>query len=279
MPKTNILVVSDTHVGSIYGLMPPGFKASDDREVLLNPGQQYLWECWEDMIRWAKPYSVAAIIHNGDVIDGKQQAQRGTELCLPIPADQAEAAEMAFAPLLKAAGNPSIYLIQGTEYHDAKGAREMEAFGKAIGAVQHRGLGTGRYSRDGLDLEIDGVVLNFAHHISGGGGFYRATAADREGVLSALAGKEGKLPKADAVFRSHLHYFVRVEHESKHICITPCWQLQTRFMRKLSTYKCLPSIGAVMVTVDPDAKREGLDPIHIAKRLYPLPAVKTTKLR
>jgi hypothetical protein len=180
---------------------------------------------------------------------------------------------------LDAAGNPPFYAIQGTEYHDAKGGREAKAFAKELGAVPFSGLGTGKYSRDALDLDIDGVVVNFNHHIGGAGGVYRATAADREGVFSAIAGKDGKMPKADAVFRSHLHYFVHVEHASKHITITPAWQLQTRFMRKLSLYKMLPDIGAIICTVDPEAKKRGEDPIAIRKILYSLPEVKTTKLR
>lgn len=277
--KTTALVISDTHVGSIYGLMPPGFASSDDREVLLNPGQKHLWKCFEHLCSEVSKLKIDVVIHNGDSVDGPQQAQRGTELCLPLAGDQVEAAIMAMQKLLDAAGNPTFYAIQGTEYHGGKGERETEAFAKGLNAVPFSGLGTGKYSRDALDLDIDGVVLNFNHHIQGAGGLYRATAADREGVFSAIAGKDGKMPKADAVFRSHLHYFVHVEHASKHITITPAWQLQTRFMRKLSLYKCLPDIGALIVTVDSDAKKNGEDPIHIRKILYPLPAVSTTKLR
>jgi hypothetical protein len=87
------------------------------------------------------------------------------------------------------------------------------------------------------------------------------------------------MPRADCVVRSHLHYFTHVEHAAKHIVITPCWQLQTRFMRKLSLYRCIPDIGAVLITVDPQAKKNGDDPISIRKFLYPLPAIGTTKLQ
>jgi hypothetical protein len=259
--------------------MPPGFVGSDDREVLLNPGQKHLWACWEHLCGEVSKLKIDVIVHNGDMVDGHQQAQHGTELCLPIHGDQAEAAEVAMRKLLKAAGSPTLFCISGTEYHDAKGGREAEAVAKALGAQPFNGLGTGKYSRDCLDLEIDGVVVDFCHHIQGAGGMYRGTPTDREGIFSALAGKDGKAPKADAVFRSHLHYFVHTEHASKHIAIVPCWQLQTRFGRKLSRYKCIPDIGAVLVTVDPEAKKRGDDPISIRKFLYPLPPVGTTKLR
>src|SRR5579885_3594350 len=34
----------------------------------------------------------------------------------------------------------------------------------------------------------------------------------------------------------HVHPGVYVQHPTKHILITPCWQLQTRYMRRLSAY-------------------------------------------
>ena len=278
--KTNILVVSDTHTGSIYGLMPPGFMASDDREVSVNPGQKHLNKCWSHLCGEVEKVNIDAVVHNGDVVDGHQQAQHGTELCLPIHGDQAVAATVLMSQLLTAAGKPAFYAIQGTEYHDAKGGREAEAVAQALGAVSFNGPGTGKFSRDALDLDIDGVIINFCHHIGGtGGGLSRASSADREGVYSALAGKDGKVPKADCVVRSHQHYFVHVEHASKHIVITPCWQLPTRFSRKCSLYKNLPDIGALLITVDPEAKKRGDDPIAIRKFLYPLPPIGTTKLQ
>jgi hypothetical protein len=221
---------------------------------------------------------IDAVVHNGDVIDGHQHRQKATELCLPMVGDQAEAAAKALWNLKKKLNDCPWYFIQGTEYHETEAARELEAVAKDLGGVSYMGLGTGKYSRDCLDLDVDGVVIDFSHHISTGGGIYRASPADREGIWSALAGKEGKAPKADAVVRSHIHYYTHVEHASKHIIITPCWQLQTRFMRKLSRYKMIPDIGAVIITVDADAKRDGLDPIHVNKILYPLPDMKPTKL-
>jgi hypothetical protein len=128
-----------------------------------------------------------------------------------------------------------------------------------------------------LDLEVDGIILNFLHAISVSQGLYRATALDREGVWSAIAGKEGKAPKADVVVRSHVHYFDHLEYPTKHILVTPCWQLQTRYMRKHSAYRMIPDIGAVILELDPDAKRAREDPITVRKILYPLPVLEPFK--
>jgi hypothetical protein len=260
-------------------MLPPNFRTSDDAPRALNPGQEYLWQCWEYLRDKVRSLPIAAVVVNGDIVDGRQQAQRGTELCLPLIEDQAAAAEQTLRYLLSGiASRPKLYMTQGTEYHDAKAGREVEVVARMLGARPYRGLGTGRHCREVLDLDVDGVVVNFSHGISVSGGLYRATSPDREGVWSALAGKEGKLPRADVVVRSHAHYFVHVEHASKHIVITPCWQLQTRYMRRNSVYRMLPDIGAVLVWIDGERKQRKEDGVIIEKILFDLPRVGTTKL-
>lgn len=522
-----VLVVSDLHCGSIFGMLPLGFTASDDKVVNPNAGQAYLWSCWVDLAQRVAQHPIVAVVVNGDVIDGSQGAQRGTELALPMLVDQALAAEACLSTLKDALkGKPAWYFIQGcvtpgnrvlrddmtwtpaeklvpgdgimafdkftdgtigsqrrwqraivtaavrhvkdvaevkfsdgttitatldhpwlccqdnhgrrrytwirtqqlaagqkirrllqpwavdrsydagwlagffdgegtiqgcglielgqnpgpaldratsllsslgfrfslyenerdklrtvhllggtgeslrflgmvrpgrllndarelrcgiprgncqptlevlsvtprgpdeivglstsahtyiaegfghanTEYHDSRAGREVEAVARAMGGRAYVGAGTGRYSREALDLDVDGVVLNFAHHISASGGLYRATAPDREGVWSALGGKEGKVPRADVVVRSHVHCFTHVEHPSKHVIVTPCWQLQTRFMRRKSYYRMVPDIGAVLLWIDGAAKKKGEDPVVVQKYLYPLPPLKPVKL-
>lgn len=282
MPDNNtktVLVLSDLHCGSIFGMLPPKFKTSDDRIVGQNAGQKYLWNCWVWLIDYLKDMPLHAVVVNGDVVDGKQKAQEATELVLPIIEDQAHAAEQTLKFLKDGLSfHPQWYFTQGTEYHSGKAGREEEVVARNMGATPYLGAGTGRYCREVLDLEIDGVVCNFQHGASTSSGLYRATAPDREGIWSALAGKEHKLPRADVVVRGHVHHFVHVEHPSKHIVFCPCWELQTRFMRKHSAYRMLPDIGAVLLFVEPEVKRQGRDPITVKKILFDLPEVKTTKL-
>lgn len=274
--KKRVGVISDLHCGSVFGMMPPKFVTSDGREVKPNVGQDYLWRCWEDAAASAK--ELDALVVNGDAIDGAQQAQRGTELSLPMLEDQSESAYQCIKYLWEKTGYPKIYCIAGTEYHDSKAGREMEVIAQRLGAIKYSGLGTGRFCREVLDLEVDGVIINFSHGISVAGGLYRATPPDREAVWSALAGKVGKAPRADCVVRSHAHNFVHVEHQSKHAVVTPCWQLQTRFQRKHSVYRMMPDIGMIIVEIDGQAKKQGDDPCHVIKRLYALPEPKVTKL-
>jgi hypothetical protein len=273
-----VLVVSDLHCGSIFGMMPPGFIGKAGAVINQNPGQKYLWECWEHLAARVKETPIAAVVVNGDVIDGRQEAQRGTEMALPLQGDQVRAAEVCLKHLKESTGAAEWFFTQGTEYHDHKAGEAVEGVAEALGARQYRGAGTGEYSREVLDLEIEGVVINVAHGISCSGGLYRTTAPDREAVWSALAGKEGKLPKADALIRSHAHYFTHVEHPTKHAVVCPCWQLQTRFMRKNSVYRMVPDIGALFIWVDGEAKARREDPIVVKKLLFDLPKIGTTRL-
>lgn len=279
MPQRKaVAVVSDIHCGSLYGLLPPDFVTSDDRLVSQNPGQAYLWKCWQDWSEQAAKSNPSAIIANGDMIDGMQQAQKGTELCLPMLSDQSAAAAECLRYLLKACGNPPLFIVAGTEYHSQPAAREEEIIAAELGAVRYRGVGTGRYIREVLDLDVDGVVINAAHHIGVSGGIYRGTSIDREALFSALAGREGRANRCDVLVRSHCHYFLHEELPHRHAVITPCWQLQTRFMRKRSVYRMLPDIGGIILWIDGEAKKDGSDPVTIQKELYSLPKPPVTRL-
>lgn len=277
--RDDILILSDTHCGSHYGLWPPNMTDPQNNPLPQNKGQEYLWKCWlylRDNL--AKHSNLAAIVFNGDAVDGSAFKSMGHDLTSVDSVVQADAFEESMRVFMQPLGSVPLYCVQGTEYHDAKSGHQVERVAKALGAVRYTGVGSGRYSKEILDLEVNGVVLNFSHGISVSSGFYRATAPDREGVWSALAGKTGKMPPAEVVVRSHAHYFAHVEHESKHILITPCWQLQTRYMRKNSAYRMLPSVGAVLIRV----YKEPLfseDRVRIKKFLYPLPEYKPTRLR
>lgn len=280
MSKYRVAVVSDNQVGSVFGMMPSDYTSRAGARIEQNAGQKYLWKCWIDMCQRFRNLAPDVLVFNGDEIDGAQPAQHGTELCLPLIPDQEDAFVQAAEMLISSCpSRPAIFITQGTEYHVGKGGSSVESIGQKLGAEQYYGLGTGRYSREVLDLDVDGVVINFAHHISVSTGLYRATAPDREALWSALAGKEGKMPKADALVRSHVHHFVHVEHATKHVLITPCWQLQTRFMRRHSVYRMLPDIGYVWLEVDPIAKQQGEDPIIVRKWLYNLPPYVTVKAK
>ncbi len=268
--RRRILCVSDIHPGSIYGMLPPDFVASTGQPVPQNPIQKHLWNCWQDMIAWACAEPLDAIVVVGDVVEGKQPKSRCAELCLPLVCDQEAASVKILKPLFDRA-KCKTYFVKGTFYHDDELGRSVDNVAKDLRAATYEGLGTGTHAKEVLDLDVDGVGLDFSHGISVSGGLYRAVAIDREALWSALSGKEGKAPKADVIVRGHAHYFVHVEHPSKHAIILPAWQVQTSYMRKNSRYRMIPDIGAVILRLDGEAKKRGEDPCEVQKRIYPLP--------
>jgi len=230
------------------------------------------------MTESVKAEPVDALIVNGDSIDGEQRKNHGTELCFNRLEDQTECAVSCLKYLIDTAKIPKIYIVSGTAYHDSPAGREAENIAQRIGAEQYQGLGAGRYCRDMLDLDVDGVILNVQHGIPTSGALYRGVAPDREALWSALAGKEGKAAKADCIVRSHVHTFTEIVHPTKHGLVTGCWQLQTSYMRKSSAYRFIPDIGYAIINIDGEAKKCQQDPISIFKKLYPLPTPKVTKL-
>jgi hypothetical protein len=274
------IVVSDIHSGSIYGLQPPKFETFSSVTVEQNVGQQFLWQCWLDFAKRVKEFKPNFVIVNGDVVDGPQKKNQGTELALIAPGDQVRAAIETLDVLRKAAPKAKFYFTQGTPYHVGEWGDHEEAIAGALDATPYLSVGTGKLCREVLWLAMEGVILEAAHHISGGTGFYRLTSLDREAQWSAISAKDATkgIPKADLLIRSHVHNFAYGEHASKQVLTTPCWELQTRYARKHSVHRLHPDIGGIMIEVDGKAKLKGEAPCVIRKELYSLPAVNITSL-
>lgn len=266
-----LLCLSDIHPGSTDGLLPPNFNSEDGRLVGQNIGQKYTWECWQHMIEWAAAKKPDGIVINGDVVEGKQFKGHGGELCLPRVIDQEQASIEILTPLFSACKPKKVYFVKGTFYHDDEMGRSVDNIAHHFKTEKYEGLGIGRYAREVLDLNVEGVLCDFSHGISVSGGLYRAVALDREMLWATLAEKMNQTPRADVIVRAHAHYFVHIEHSAKHGVILPAWQLQTSFMRKHSRYRMIPDLGAAMIEIDGEAKKRGEDPCRIEKKLYALP--------
>lgn len=267
-----LLILSDGHVGSITGLWPFDFALPDGRLIGLNDGQKYLLKCWKELCGIVKEEKPQILIVNGDWIDGTQYRSLGAEAVTTLISAQKRASIELLSPVLEIV--KEIYVIQGTDYHDQRSGEAAEDIAREIGA---RGPHRGAFSWEYLDLDVGGVLLNFSHGISVTTGLYRATALDRESLWSALA-KDRLGSSADLIVRSHAHHYIHIESYNRHALITPCWQLPTRWMRRHSLFRFLPDIGAVFITVNPSAKKKGLDPISIRKVLFPLPPITPVKL-
>jgi hypothetical protein len=271
-------VVSDLHCGSFYGLHPPGFVNRQNTEIAQNSGQEFLWECWLDFCDRAAAFKPDFLIVNGDVIEGPQHKEQGASVTLHHPDDQADAAIATLRFLTGRLPLCKIYFTQGTPYHVGHWNSTEEAIARAVGATPYWSLGVGDLCREVLWLDVEGVIIEAAHHISTSSGFYRATAMDRELQWSAMSGKDAAkgVPKVALTVRSHAHNYNDVGHATKQGFTTPCWQLQTRHARKASVHRLHPDIGGVYIWVD--GNKAGKRPCRFEPEIYDLPPVQVTKL-
>jgi hypothetical protein len=275
------LVVSDIHAGSIYGMLPPDFMLYDESTKSLNPGQQYLWSCWDHFCEQAGKFRPDFIIANGDLIDGPQRKNHQSEIALISPRDQGKAAAEVLSLLRqRVPRHTRWYFTAGTPYHVGDWGESEESIAEEFGGQLYSSVGTGRRCKEVLWLDVEGVIIEAAHHIGVTQGFYRATQLDKEMQWNAMTGKDPSkgVPRADLIVRSHVHYFNEVGHASKQGFTNPCWQLQTRFMRKNSVGRMLPDIGGVFLEIDGAAKLDGRRPVTIIPEIYRLPPLEVSKL-
>jgi hypothetical protein len=272
-----VVALSDTHFGHVAGLLPKGFIDSNGAEISQNVGQKYLWECWLNFCERVKKFKPDAVIVVGDVVEGIQRKEGGAGLTLRPMQDQKAAAIEGLKLITKAAGGCPIYFVQGTAYHVGLNGEAEEDIASMLDARKYFSVGPGRLVREVLWLNVDGVMIEAAHGISGSVS-YRATPVDREMQWAGSASASKGVPKADLVIRAHVHNFTAVEHATRQGFTLPCWQLQTTYARKNSVHRMHPDIGGVFIEVDPQAKRRGEIATRIIKQLYDLPPVPVNAL-
>jgi hypothetical protein len=278
--KPAIASVGDLHCGSVVGLHPPDFLAGDDRPIPQNPLQSYLWECWEHYAAKVAQYNIVAVTINGDAVDGAQRKNGGAEVWSTKPADQCLAAEACIQYLLdvirKGGSNPKLFFVSGTSYHVGDGARDEEALARAMKAVAYKGEGSGDRIRDVLNLDVEGVTINWAHHVSYAP--VNSTSPIEREIEGAIRHEFGGYPHVDALIRNHVHKSRVVQFKQRIGATSPCWQLRTPFMRRGGVFRGELSIGGLLLEIDPQAKKSGLCPVQIHEILYDLPKVPVTKL-
>lgn len=267
-----VVIVSDTHVGSYFGLCPAeGLRLDNGAVITPSKFQAFLYQCWLDFFDQYVP-SVArnatsiALVHNGDGIDGNHH-----EAVDLVPSVQSQ--ERAFVSLMQPIVNRFDYFAQvrGTEAHGGIGEQSTERTAEILKSAKDDS--TGCYSWQELWLDINGVTMQFSHHISGTtSAAYETSAPMRELVATLIESAQWERPLPSLVVRSHRHRFVKVpiatKLESDILCVvTPGWQLKTPFTYRVDRVR-MPHIGGVVVTV------EDKNTWTVHRKLYPLPAPK-----
>ena len=148
-------------------MLPPNFITSEGIPKLQNVGQKFLWDCFLDFSDRIKAFDPHIIVANGDLVDGPQRKQNGSELSLPLLFDQTEAADQCLRVLKKKCPRAKWYFTQGTAYHVGHGAEHEENIAKSLGGTKYKSLGIGKLVKQTLFLRINGKVIEFSHHTSG----------------------------------------------------------------------------------------------------------------
>ena len=175
------------------------------------------------------------------------------------------------------------YMVDGfashnTDYHVGTVGQDEEAIAVAVHAEHYKGTGAGQRIHEVLNLEINGLVANFAHHI-GVSNANKAGVIDKEITASILAELAGH-SRTDVLIRNHVHTYRQVGSGYRHGATSPAWQLQTKFTRRGGVFQQVPDIGGLVVWLDGQAKQNNDDPVRIQPILYPLqsPQVEIVRL-
>ena len=273
--KLTGIIVSDTHIGSAFGIFPEGYIGSTGSEITLNVGQKYLLECWDWMLEKV-PRKVDFLMINGDVVDGTGRKDEGRWRVEPDPDFQVSAAKMLFLrgnpPLLNRAKR--IYVSRGSAYHVETGARLDEIFAREIGATPDR---MGHYASSWRILSCDGIDIDFAHHRSAHIR-YESTPGEREMQFDRMIA-DLKGGSSDLIIRSHGHRYVKLNVDGDLFLATPAWSLQTDFakMSKYPNRLLSRLIGGVRVDLYPELKTGGIQDkeeyVRITGLLRPHPKI------
>ena len=252
-----VVGVADLHCGSRSAICQFKNKVGDG-QYEASKAQQALFDGWQQLAKdWKEP---DALVVCGDAIEGKARKDSGVPTWTTSFFEQC----LCAANLLDMFKPKSIYIIRGSGYHvDNNGDPVEEVLAQMMakaGMPVKRGGNGDELSADELFLRVRGeTTFHFAHRVSTGTSWYRATPLAKEMVIGLLNATHKY--KANITVRAHTHYFVGVEHTSQKGYILPCWQFQTRYMLRLSPWM-VPDIGALRWTID----ENGPDGIKLDKR-------------
>ncbi len=261
-----IAIFSDTHVGSYAGLCPPsGIHLDNGGTITPSKFQDTTWRMFEDFWGRFVPATTRGaekviVVHNGDAIDGNHH--EAVDIVPSVQSQEAAAIEI-FRPIVKR--YPDFYMVRGTEAHGSKSEQSTERIGKELGAVGDSEAGI--FSWWQLWLDLDGVIVQLAHHIgTTSSAAYETSAPMRELIAGMVEAEQWGQPMPRVFVRSHRHRFVPVSVPSKqgriHLIVTPAWQLRTPHVERIDRMR-LPHIGGVVILVDGGE-------CQIREKLYPI---------
>lgn len=213
-----ILVFSDTHCGSVFGLTAPPYQKGIRELGKLQS------DFFDAVIRIARKEigKVDYAFFLGDAIEGLQKKSGGAHLITNDINEQAEIAVTTINHVLASVGYPKVYAVYGTPYHTVlEGGAEMEKI------VYDRISNMKEYG-DELNLNVNGLIFNLSHAVSSSQSPYgKHTALAKGIVMNTLMSAMDIAQDADMIVHGHVHYCVLAGYPAsgKSAITCPCLKL------------------------------------------------------
>ena len=267
-----VLVLSDMHVFHALALAPRDFTASTGVTLRLNKIQEYITDCYYDMID-RLPDVVDMLVINGEPTEGQNIAEQARELSEVDPLFQLRGAIKLIEPIrARIPEDGKVIITSGSRYHSGSGSWIEESLGEKLGSVKND-LGHHVWAK--FDGEVFGVWWDIAHHQS-----YVTVnqnmpiTREVRHFLESRARKRLDVPDTVVIVRSHTHCGLRAIEEDGIVAVsTPSWKAQDRFARSGRMPNKQPiSIGAVGFRIY-DKPVDG-SIVHLVRYLFPSPEVR-----
>lgn len=203
-----IVMISDLHCGSVFGVTPPEhYNADDERRCM----QVESWQAYRSIARaWKNP---DVLLVNGDAIEGNQKLQGGAELITP---DRNIQCKMAIRAINLFCAR-QVIMTYGSKYHVSADAEDFEY----LIAEQLKAKIGGR-----VYFDLDGVVFDARHKVGSSAIPHgRATSLIRETMWNLIKEAVENGPRVHVVVRSHVHYHISIEYDDCLMLTTPALQL------------------------------------------------------
>ena len=257
-----ILILSDLHIGSTFGLFPRGFKTKQGNEIKLNSGQCALLYYFDKMIDELSKINYLFLL--GDLIQGLNPSESGRWV-MPTDFDiQIEACIFLLKKITKKFSDLKIIGISGTPYHTS------DIFHPEKYIIEELG---GKFLNEIATIKLKDYYINLSHGVSQAV-VYRTTILEREMFFSSIAEYSNKIKKIEIFIRGHWHIALLMFYPSlkKWYIQNPGWQGYVPYRRTLMYYgKSQPDIGATLLEL-PTPK--DIFNLKVKFLLYPLPDFK-----
>jgi hypothetical protein len=232
---TKIIVVGDTHVGSIYGLASP----EDIPENRNNAFLEWIFDSWKHFCNKHKDPDYLITI--GDLADGSQIKNLGID-ALATDTDEQVKMTQKLLMMLIPKGVTKIYGVNGSGYHGGEGQ------GTCIDRRIIESIG-GEYKGTIFEFEIKNERMQVSH--GGAASLVNpSTYIQREISLSKSDAQKRKVKGSTIILRGHQHRFYTIQDDSGiYGVLNGCWQYITPFMSKKSA-NVTPSFGALIIEIN-----------------------------